>query len=93
MRLGISETANSGFISTPHALCTAGAVVGAAGLAGSAVVTAAAIPTTGIGITALAAGLWSAGELLVDEDERLLLKKVNFAFSKKEAEADQAPAS
>ena len=94
MRLGVSPDAKSGFISTPHALCTAGAVVGAAGLAGSAVVTTAALPTTAIGIGTLAAGLWAGGELLVDEDKRILLKKLDFQVGKKEAEAQpSAPAA
>lgn len=94
MRLGISPDAKSGFISTPHALCTGGALIGAATAAGSTVIVAGAAPGTAMGALGLAGGLWTFGELLVDEDQRVLLKNVDFQFFKKEAEAQpSAPAA
>ncbi len=93
MRLGVSDTANSGFISTPHGLCTAAVGLAAATAAGSTVVVAGTAPTTVIGALGLAAGLYTTGEFLVDEDQRVLLKNVDFQFGKKEAEAVKAPAN
>ena len=81
----ISETANSGFISTPHALCTAGLVVGTAGASGGAVMAAAALPTQALGLMAAAAGCWAGGEMLVDEDKRILLKGLKLKKQKADA--------
>lgn len=91
---GTSPTAKSGFISTPHALCTGGAAIGVATAAGSTVIVAGAAPGTAIGAIGLAAGLWTTGELLVDKDKRVLLKEVDFQLGKKQAEAQpSAPAA
>lgn len=83
----ISTSANSGFISTPHAMCTVGAGLGLVGVSGGAVVAAAALPTQALGLCAAAVGCWAGGEMLVSEDKRILLKGINSMKQKPAAEA------